>query len=143
MIDNPLIRIYVNQIEILITFRIKTGHYLILLTPEAMKLLESTNSKITKDENDENVSHLEITEVAFIYFNIVRNDHQQDSRVLHTFVHIPINCLVTYKMFHPKFLFFKKPFILWILFINWSMIYWSNSKPLEIKDKVTITLVIN
>ena len=66
MIDNPPIRIYVNQIEILIIFRIKTGHHLILLTPEAMKLLESTNSKITKDENGENVSHLEITEVAFI-----------------------------------------------------------------------------
>ena len=96
MIDNPPIRIYVNQIEILITFRIKTGHYLILLTPEAMKLPASTNSKITKDENGENVSHLEINVVAFIYFNIVRNDYQQDSRVLYTFLRIPINCLVTY-----------------------------------------------
>ena len=28
------------------------GYYLKLLTPETMKLLESTKSKITKDEND-------------------------------------------------------------------------------------------
>ena len=31
--------------------------------PETMKLLGSTKSKITTDENDEIVSHLEITEV--------------------------------------------------------------------------------
>ena len=30
---------------------IKTGHYLELLTPETMKLLGSTESKITKDKN--------------------------------------------------------------------------------------------
>ena len=29
-----------------------------------MKLIESTKSKITKNENGENVSHLEITEVV-------------------------------------------------------------------------------
>ena len=51
-----------------------------------MKLLGSTKSKITKDENGENVSHLEITEVVLIHCNIVNNDYQQDSRVLHTFV---------------------------------------------------------
>ena len=49
--DNPSIRIYVNKIENRITFKIKTGYYLELLTPETMKLLGSTKSKITKDEN--------------------------------------------------------------------------------------------
>ena len=34
---------YVNKIENRITFKIKTGYYLELLTPEAMKLLRSTN----------------------------------------------------------------------------------------------------
>ena len=38
---------------------------------------------ITKDENDENVPHLEITEVVLIHCNIFSNDHQQSSRVLH------------------------------------------------------------
>ena len=57
-VDNPSIKIYVNRIENRITFKIKTGYYLKLLTPETMKLLGSTESKITKDQNGENVSHL-------------------------------------------------------------------------------------
>ena len=44
--DNPPIRIDVNKIENRITFRIETGYYLELLTPETMKLLHT--SKITK-----------------------------------------------------------------------------------------------
>ena len=46
------------------TIKIKTGYHLELLTPETMKLLGSTKSKITNDENGENVPHLEITEVV-------------------------------------------------------------------------------
>ena len=37
--DNPSIRIYVNKTENRITFKIKSGYYLELLTPETMKLL--------------------------------------------------------------------------------------------------------
>ena len=51
-----------------------------------MKILGSTKSKITKDENGENVPRLEITEVVLIHCNIANNDYQQDSRVLYTFV---------------------------------------------------------
>ena len=51
-----------------------------------MKLLGNTKSKITNDENYEYVSHFEITEVALIHFNIVNNDYQHDSKVLHAFV---------------------------------------------------------
>ena len=39
----------------------KTGYYLELLTPKTMKLLENTKSKITKNENGENVLHVEMT----------------------------------------------------------------------------------
>ena len=49
---------YINRIENRITFKIKNGYYLELLTPETMKLLGSTESKINKD--GENVPHLEI-----------------------------------------------------------------------------------
>ena len=77
--------IYVNKIENRITFKIKIGYHLELLTPETMKLLGSTKSKITKDENGENVPHLEITEVVSIHCNIVSNDYQQHSRILYTF----------------------------------------------------------
>ena len=51
-----------------------------------MILLRSTENKITKDKNGENVPHLEITEVVLVHCNIVNNDYQQDSRVLYTFV---------------------------------------------------------
>ena len=36
-IDNPSIKIYVNKLENRISFKIKTGYYLELLTPETMK----------------------------------------------------------------------------------------------------------
>ena len=54
--------------------------------PKTMNLLGSTKSKITKDENRENVSHLEITELVLKHCNIVNNDYLQDSRVVYTFV---------------------------------------------------------
>ena len=51
-----------------------------------MKLIGSTENKITKDKNGENVPYLEITEVALVHFYIANNDYQQDSRVLYMFV---------------------------------------------------------
>ena len=57
-----------------------------LLTPETMKLLGSTENKITKDKNGENVLHLDITEVVLVHCDVVNNDYQQDSRVLYMFV---------------------------------------------------------
>ena len=51
-----------------------------------MKLLGSTDIKITKDKNDENVPLLEVVELVLLHCNIVNNDYQQDSRILYTFV---------------------------------------------------------
>ena len=51
-----------------------------------MKLLGSTENKINKSKTDENVPHLDITEVLLVHCNIVNNDYQQDSRVLYLFV---------------------------------------------------------
>ena len=122
--DNPSIRTYINNIYVLIlvlilqnriTFKIKTGYYLELLTTETMKLLGSTKNKITKDEIVENVPHLEITELVLVHCNIVNNDHQQDSKVLiHFFL---IHHLVNYWIFHPKILYFKK-----LLFQNFHIL---------------------
>ena len=75
-IDKPSVQIYVNKIENRVTFKIKNGYSLELLTPETMKLLGSTENKITKDKNGENVPHLEITEVVLVHCNIVNNDYQ-------------------------------------------------------------------
>ena len=44
-----------------------------------MKILGSSKNNVTKNENGENVPHLEIMKA----FN---NDYQQDSRILYTFV---------------------------------------------------------
>ena len=84
--NKPSIQIYINKIENRIKFKIKKGYSLELLTPETMKLLGSTENKITEDKNSENVPQLEITEVVLFHCDIVNNDYQQDSRVLHTFV---------------------------------------------------------
>ena len=80
--------------------------------PETMKLLGSTKSKLTQDENGENVPHFEITEVVLINCNIVNNDYQQNSRVLYTFVpsksfgqllDISPKNYVVLKTFNPQF----------------------------------------
>ena len=42
-----------------------------------MKLLGSTKSKITKDENGKNVPNLEIIEVVLVHCNIVNNDYRE------------------------------------------------------------------
>ena len=51
-----------------------------------MKLLQSTTSKIDKDKNGKTLPHLEITDVVLVHRNAVKNDYQQDSRVLYTFI---------------------------------------------------------
>ena len=58
-----------------ITLKIKTLYYLKLLTPETMKLLGSTKSKIKQDENGENVSYLEISGVVLVHCNIVNKNY--------------------------------------------------------------------
>ena len=74
-IDNPSIRIYQNKFESAVTFKIETGYYLELLTPETTKLLGSTENRMTKDKNDENAPHFKITELLLVECNIVHNDH--------------------------------------------------------------------
>ena len=51
-----------------------------------LRLLGSTENKITKVKNGENGPNLEITEVVLVNCNIVNSDYQQDLRVLYTFV---------------------------------------------------------
>ena len=138
-VDKPSIQIYVNRIENRITFKIKDGYSLELLTPETMKLLGSTENKITKDKNGENVPHLEITEVVLVHCNIVNNDYQQDSRVLYMFVpNKPFSSLLEIS---PTNLIFLKTFN---SEYNEIKVWFTdqNSHPLEIEDRINLTLVI-
>ena len=103
-----------------------------------MKLLGSIKSKITKDKNGENVPHLKITEVVLVQCNMVNNEYQQDSRVLYTFVpNKPFGSLLE---FSPTNHIFLKIFT-----SDYNEIeVWltdKKSKPLEIEDKINLTLV--
>lgn len=47
--------------------------YIEYVTPETIKLLESTENKISIDKNDENAPHLEITKVIVIFLTSLIN----------------------------------------------------------------------
>ena len=89
-IENLSTRIYVNKSENRITFKIKRGYYIELLTPETMKLLGSTGNKITKDKN---LPHVAITKVVLVYCNIVIIISKFQEVCIHLF---QINHLVVY-----------------------------------------------
>ena len=63
------------KLKIELHLKLKKGYYHELLTSETMKLLGSTETKITKDKNGENVHQLEITEVVLVHCNIANNDY--------------------------------------------------------------------
>ena len=72
-----------------------------------MKLLESTESKTTKDENGKNVPHLETVELVLIHCNFINNNYQQNLRILYTFgPNKPFGSLL--EISPPKSYFFKK-----------------------------------
>ena len=74
--DKPSVQIHVNKIENRITSKIKDGYSLEILRKETMKSLGSTENRITKDKNGENVPHLEVLEVVLVNCNIANNDYQ-------------------------------------------------------------------
>ena len=85
MTENPPIQIYPNKIKTRTAFKIKTGYKLELLTPETMKMLESTKKDVDKNKNSENVPNLESVEVVLVLCNLFKNDYQHTSKVLFSF----------------------------------------------------------
>ena len=138
-VDNLSIKMYVNRIEKRITFKIKNGYYLELLTTETMKLLGSTESKITKDKNGENVPHLEVVELVSVHCNLGNNDYQEDSRILFTFV--PDKIFGSLLEISPTNHVFSKRFNSEFQEVKVWFTY-QTSKPLEPEDKINITLII-
>ena len=104
-----------------------------------MKLLGRIENEITKDKNVGNVPHLEITEVISVRCNIVNNDYQQDSSVIYSFVpNKPFgNLLETSPTNHIFLQTFNSEFqTIEVWFTD------QNSQPLEIEDRINLTLVI-
>ena len=104
-----------------------------------MKLLRGTEKIITKDKNGENEPHLEITEVALVHCNIVNNDYQQYSSVLYmlapnksfgSLLEVSLANHIFLETFNSEFQAIKVRFTDQI------------SQPLEIEDKINLTLVI-
>ena len=99
-----------------------------------MKLLGSTKNKITDDDSSENQPYLGVTEAVLAHCNTLNNDYQQDSRVFYTFV--PNKSFgqllhISPKTFDSKFSYIE------VWFTD------QTSKPIEIEDEISITLVIN
>ena len=104
-----------------------------------MKLLESTENKITKDKNCENLTHLEVTKVVLVHCNCLNNDYQQNSRVIYTYVsnkpfgqllEVSATNLIVLNSFNSEFQAIE------VWFTD------ENSQPLEIKDRMNLTLII-
>ena len=104
-----------------------------------MKLLGSTENKITKGKNSENVPHLEIAEVILVHCDVVNNDYQQDSKVLYRFfqnqlfgslLEISPTNHIFLKTFNSEYDEIK------VWFTD------QNSQPLEIEDRINLTMVV-
>ena len=128
---------YVNKIENRILFEIKNKYCLELVTPETIKLLGSTESKITKDKNGENVPHLEIVEIVLLQCKLVDNDYQQDARILYTFVpNKPFGSLLEIS---PANHIFLKTFN-----SEFQQVWFTGQarKSFKVEDKINLTLMI-
>ena len=111
--DNLPIRMYVNKKWNRVTFKIKTVRHLELLMLETIKLLRGTKNKITKDEND--------TKILDKFFPNISFDQLLD---------ISRKSFIFLKTFNSEFSYIE----VWLT--N------QNSKPLEMEDKISTTLII-
>ena len=96
-----------------------------------MKLLVSTENKITKDNNGENVPHLEIKEVVLIHCNIVNNDYHYifPNKSFGSSLEISPKNHIFLKTFNSEFQAIE------VWFTD------QNSQPLETEDRIKLTLV--
>ena len=82
--QSPIL-IYANRILNRVSFRIKTGCKLELITNETIRLL-GDGSIIDTTKNGENVPRLEIVRNVLVVCNLVENVFLQDSKLLFFFV---------------------------------------------------------
>ena len=104
-----------------------------------MKLLRSAEKKITEDKNRENIPRLEVIALVLVHCNLVNNDYQQDSRIIYALV--PNKAFGSFLEISPTNHVFLKAFDsefqeIKIWFTDQTI------KPLEVEDKINITLII-
>ena len=117
--------------------KIKDGYYLELQTPETMKLSGSPKNINRKKKPRKS---LEVVEVVLVQCNLVDNQYQQKFKVLYTFT---LNNSYTYLLkVEPSNLVFLKTYKVEFdkVIITFTD---QNGRPLEIEDKVNLTLLIS
>ena len=139
MTENPPIQIHPNKNKNGIVFKIKIGYKLELLTPETIRLLGSTKKDVVADKNSENEPKLESVKVVLVHCNLVKNDYQNTSKVLFSFVsneqfgqliNISPHSLTMMNTVNTEFSLVQ------VWFTD------QTSKALEIEDNVSLTLII-
>ena len=137
--EDPPVEIYPNKTKNRIVFKIKTDCKLEFLTPETMRLLGSTTKVVEADKNSENVPKLQFVEVVLVRCNLIKNDYQQSSKVLFSFVpNKQIGQLIN----------ISQQFLIMMNTVNIEVSYvqvWftdQTSEALEIEDSVNLTLII-
>ena len=136
----PSIHVYINIINKRLVLEIKDGYKLELQTPETMKLFGSRKKLIDKRKNGENVPSLEVVEVVLVQCNLVDNQYQQKSEVLYNFTP---NKSYAYSLNpEPSNLMFSK---VYNTGFDEIIITFTDQigRPLEIEDRVNLTLLIN
>ena len=140
LITIPPIHVYLNRINNRLVFKIKDGYKLELQTPETMKLFRRRKKLIDKTNNREKVPNLEVVEVVLVQCNLVDNQHQQNSEGLYTFM--PNKSYAYLLNVEPSNLMFLKTYNTDFDEIIVTLAD-QNGRPLEMEDKVNLTLLIN
>ena len=131
--ESPIL-IYPNEIKNRIVFKIETGYKLELLTDETMKLLGDAPI-IETDTTSQNMQ----VDSVLLHCNIVQKDYSQNSRLFYTSfldktfgksLSIQPTVLIQSKTKDSIFDYIE------IYFID------QNDNPLQIEDKVSVTLII-
>ena len=136
----PPIHVPINRINNRLVFKIKDGYILEIQTAETMKLFASKRKLSNTIKNEENVPNLEVVELVLVQCNLIDNQCKQKSELLQTFrpnksyaylLNVGPGNLVFLKSYSTEF------YEIIIAFTD------QNDRPLEIKGKVSLTLLIN
>ena len=135
--QSPIL-IYANRILNRVTFRIKTGYKLELLTSETMRLL-GDGPIIDTTKNGENVPKLETVRNVLVFCNFVENAYLQDSKLLFSFV--PNSIFGSLLSITPQVLKYCDTVDSIFGYIEISFTD-QNGRPLEIDDDIIVTIII-
>ena len=135
--QSPIL-IYANRILNRVSFRIKTGYKLELLTNERMRLL-GDGPIVDATKNGENVPRLEIVRNVFVFCNFIQNAYLQDSKLLFYFV--PNSRSGSLLSIIPQVLKYCDTDDSIFDYIEISFTD-QNGRPLEIDDDITASIII-